>query len=98
MSITVMAHWTAREGREEDIERFLAEITEKSLAEPGCLAYRSFRSLENGREFALFEEYSDADALAHHKASAHYRELVLERVVPLLVKRHVGRYGTLRAV
>ncbi|WP_330240287.1 putative quinol monooxygenase [Streptomyces sp. NBC_00525] len=97
MSVTVVARWIAGEGHADRIEELLADIAEKSLAEPGCLAYSGYRADGSEREFVLVEEYADAGALERHQESDHYRELVLGAVVPLLTERHVGRYTALRA-
>lgn len=90
MSLVLIARWYAKEGTEDEVAGILPLIAEKSRAEPGCLTYRPVRSTTNGREFALFEEYADESALEHHRCSAHFRDLVLEKVVPLLEEREVG--------
>ncbi|MEU3221831.1 putative quinol monooxygenase [Streptomyces sp. NPDC006976] len=97
MPVTVVARWVAGEGHGDTIEKLLADIRERSLAEPGCLAYSGYRAAGSDLEFVLIEEYADAGALERHQASDHYRDLVLGEVVPLLAERHVGRYTALRA-
>jgi quinol monooxygenase YgiN len=46
----------------------------------------------------LLEEYADGAARERHRATAHFRTLVLDRAVPLLHHRDVDAYEELGAV
>ena len=88
--MVLIARWYAKQGAGDEVADILPLIAEKSRTERGCLAYRPVRSITDGREFTLFEEYTDESALEHHRSSAHFRDLVLGKVVPLLEEREVG--------
>ncbi|MGW3635477.1 putative quinol monooxygenase [Streptomyces sp. NPDC005122] len=87
--VVVIARWSPRAGESESIAAVLPELIRGSRAEPGCLGYQIYRpdGAANG-DLVLVERYADQTALDAHRDSAHFRDLVLERVVPLLADRH----------
>ena len=87
--ITVVARWQVAPGRVDDVLRLVATLREQSLAEPGCLGYEAFRGAADPDTLLLLEHYRDGAAIEAHRASAHYRELVVDRILPLLSKRQV---------
>jgi len=87
--ITVVARWQVGAGSVEGVLELIAELRPRTLAEPGCLGYDVFRHLDAPGELLLLERYRDDIALEAHRASAHYQELVVHRIVPLLSGRHV---------
>ncbi|ARQ67547.1 putative quinol monooxygenase [Streptomyces marincola] len=97
MSLVVVARWRAREDTQEQVAGILRELAAASRAEPGCLLYRPVRSVDDPREFTLVEEYAGEEALAEHRASEHFRTLVLGQVVGLLETRQVGRFTDVAA-
>ena len=87
--ITVVARWHVSV---QDLERVLAQIPElrqRTLAEPGCLGYEVFRSVTDAGELLLLERYRDDDALAAHRRSTHYQEMIAKRILPLVSDRKV---------
>jgi quinol monooxygenase YgiN len=88
-AITVVARWQPASGAHGDVLALIAELRPKSLAEPGCLAYEVYQSVDVPRSILLVERYRDQTALDAHKQSAHYQELVVGRVLPLLTDRRV---------
>ncbi|MFF7209471.1 putative quinol monooxygenase [Streptomyces sp. NPDC008238] len=88
--IVVIARWTPAPGNHEAVRAALAELVAASRAEPGCLGYQAFRpdGSEEG-DIVLVERYADQEALDAHRGSVHFRSLALERIVPLLLDRHV---------
>lgn len=63
--------------RPEDQERWPAitkVFTEATRAEPGCLWFDWFQSLEDPQEYVLVEAFRDQEAGAHHVQSAHFRQ------------------------
>lgn len=55
--------------------------------EPGCTLYQANRSTETDDLFLLYEQYEDAEALAAHRETPHFQEIIEGEVVPLLAKR-----------
>lgn len=95
MTYVLIAGWTAAPGNEERVEAILRELVGPSTAEPGCLAYRPHRSLEDPLSFVIYEEYEDEAAFRAHSESAHFRELVLGEAIPLLETRSRAFYAPL---
>jgi quinol monooxygenase YgiN len=87
--VVVIARWSPRAGESEAIAAMLPELIRGSRAEPGCLGYQIYRpdGAADG-DLVLVERYADQAALDAHRDSAHFRNLVLERIVPLLADRH----------
>lgn len=88
-AIVALAHWQVRAGHLDDVLAHVVELRAASLAEPGCLGYEVFRPLDAHDALLLVERYRDDDALQAHRHSAHYRERVTERILPLLEARQV---------
>ena len=51
----------------------LKNMAVSSLNETGCLRYDVFRDSTEAAVFHIFEEYTDAEAIAMHRASPHYQ-------------------------
>lgn len=63
--------------RDEDADRWpeiAREFTEATRAEPGCLWFDWFRSLDDPAHYALIEAFRDEAAGAAHVASAHFAQ------------------------
>lgn len=87
--ITVVARWRTTVQDLGGVLALAAELRRQSLAEPGCLGYEVFQQIDEPGALLLLEHYRDGAALEAHRHAAHYRTLALERIVPLLVGRHV---------
>lgn len=87
--ITVVARWQPLTASYEEVLALIGELRPQSMAEAGCLGYEVFQSIDEPRTILLLEHYRDAEALEAHKLSAHYQELVVGRVLPLLAERRV---------
>lgn len=87
--IVVVARWQVRGGAVDGVLALVAELREKSLAEPGCLGYEVFRATDAPDTLLLLERYRDSIAIDEHRASEHYRSLVVERILPMLADRRV---------
>jgi quinol monooxygenase YgiN len=82
-----LVSWTARPGEEEQVERVLAQLSDATRAEPGCLAYAVGRSLDDPYRYVIYERYIDEDAFKLHVGSDHFRVLALEDGIPRLATR-----------
>jgi quinol monooxygenase YgiN len=87
--IVVIAHWTTQEESVGRVLALVAELRERSLEEPGCLGYAALQSVGTREAIVLIERYADAAALEAHRNTKHYRELLIERVLPMLTSRQV---------
>ncbi|MFD2078318.1 Quinol monooxygenase YgiN [Actinopolymorpha cephalotaxi] len=63
--------------RPEDADRWpaiVADFTQATRSEPGCLWFDWSRSLDDPAEYVLVEAFRDDDAGAAHVQSAHFQE------------------------
>jgi quinol monooxygenase YgiN len=87
--VVVVAHWQTTAEALDTVLASIAELQPQSLAEPGCLGYEAFQSLQDETSLVLIERYRDDAALEAHAGSPHYQGIVVERVRPLLTDRRV---------
>jgi autoinducer 2-degrading protein len=80
----LMVQMEVRPGMREEFLAGMAANAEASVRdEPGCLRFDVCSVQGDENRFVLYEVYTDADAFAAHKASAHFAawRQVAERVV-----------------
>jgi quinol monooxygenase YgiN len=87
--ITVLARWLTPPERTAEVLGLVATLRERSLAEVGCLGYEVFRCADDPATILLMERYRHSAAIEGHRGWAHYRELVVELILPLLAGRQV---------
>lgn len=87
--IVVVARWRMAPEAVAEVLGLVAQLREQSLAEPGCQGYDAFQGVGVPGELLLLERYADHAAIEAHRASAHYQELVVRRILPLLSGRQV---------
>lgn len=87
MSYVVVARWVAREEHRNEIEKILREFVPRCRAEPGCRSFVAHQSIERPNEFLLYEHYGKEQDFVDHQATPHFKELMLERALPLLESR-----------
>jgi autoinducer 2-degrading protein len=84
-----MVKWQTQPGQEEVVRQALQQLVAPSRAEPGCLYYQPHVSTTQPDLIYLYEAYASSAAAAAHRETVHFRELVLETIVPLLRSREV---------
>lgn len=87
--VVVVAHWQTTESALDSVLALAEELRPLSLAEPGCLGYELLRPVDEPTTLVLIEHYRDRPALDAHLSSAHYQDLVVGRIRPLLTDRRV---------
>jgi len=87
MAYVLAVTWIAKPGNEETVHDILQQMGEASRQEPGVITYTTHVDPENPREFFIYEKYHDISGLEAHQDTAHFRELVLARAIPLLESR-----------
>jgi quinol monooxygenase YgiN len=65
-----------------------------AATEPECSLYMANRSQEDPNLILLVERYTDMDAIAFHRETPHFKEIIEGTVVPLLEKRERDFYDT----
>ena len=94
-AVVVVAHWRTTVDSLDTVLGHLAELRPQALAEAGCLGYEAIQSTDDPTTIVLIERYRDDAALDAHVNSAHYQELVVGRIRPLLTDRQVERFRPL---
>lgn len=87
--IHVFATWTIKEGHIESVLEILKTVRDESVKEKGNLFYTVHQSNADANIIVLFEGYTDEAAIGEHRNSAHYKDLVIGKIIPLLEKREV---------
>ena len=88
-AINVFAKWQVKEGELDTVLNLLTEVTKQSRAEEGNLFYKLHQSNADANTLVLFEGYKDEAAVASHRASEYFQNIVLGQIVPLLENREV---------
>jgi len=77
-----------KKGRMDEVLSGLREMKNHVVAtEPGCLAYKVWRSRDEADVLLLEEVYRDEDSLVAHRETPHFKSILEARVVPLLNDR-----------
>ena len=86
--VVLVARYTVKPGNVEAVLAALERM--KPLVrqhEPGCLIYHANRSKDDPNLLLLYEEYADQAALEAHTMTAHFQEIIVGTVIPMLEKR-----------
>ncbi len=67
--LTIVAHMTAKPGKEDALAVELAKLIAPTLVEAGCLQYDMHRDLEDPGNFLLFENWATKDQWLAHMES-----------------------------
>jgi (4S)-4-hydroxy-5-phosphonooxypentane-2,3-dione isomerase len=95
-AVLVVALWRAADANAGKVRAILRDLAERTAAEPGCLSFEVLEATDGSGSFVLVERYAGVDGHQNHLATGHFRELVLQRAVPLLEHRDVRTYEPLR--
>ena len=65
--ITVLFHVTVKDGKEQDFHDLAVRLTEVTRAEDdGCMAYVFHRQRDSAKNYVLYEQWRDQEALDAH--------------------------------
>lgn len=87
--VHVFATWEVKEGHLDTVLSLLSQAAVKSREEEGNLFYDIHQSNTDANTIILFEGYTSNEAVAEHRSSAHFQEIVVGKIVPLLESREV---------
>jgi quinol monooxygenase YgiN len=73
--LTVVAEIKARPGREEELRKTLLALIEPTRKEDGCVQYDLHVHTSDPGRFVFYENWTSAEALSRHAASAHLKDL-----------------------
>lgn len=87
--VYVFAKWQVKEGKLDFVLKLLAEVAKKSTEEKGNLFYKVHQSNSDNNTLILFEGYTNEAAVEEHRNSAHFQNLVIGNIIPVLENREV---------
>lgn len=88
MTATLIARYYVQPGKADVVESALARMSEAVRAdEPACLLYNANVSVDDPNLYLLYEVYEDEAALAAHRETPHFAEIIEGIVVPVLERR-----------
>ena len=93
--LQVIAHHTIAEGHEQEVIGLLPALIEATRTEPGNVAFDAYRKLDDPRAYVLLERYASRDAFAAHRETAHFKDLVLDQIVPRLERRVIEQFDVI---
>ena len=91
-ALQVIARYTLAPGNEDEVLALLPQLAAATREEPGNLGFEIYRGTEDPHAVILLERYASREAFTAHRESAHFNELVLNTIVPLLESRVVELY------
>ena len=94
--IAVAAEWRVQAGQEETVRQLMLQAAAAVRQhEPGNLLYLGHQDPADPTHFLFYEQYADQKALEAHRDSAHYQDIVVKQIVPLLTDRTITFYQLL---
>ncbi|OON41167.1 drug:proton antiporter [Izhakiella australiensis] len=76
--LMIVAKFIARPGKADELQAVLSHCIEPSRAEPGCLHYDLYRSLEDQNTFLFHESWRDQQAIDRHGEQPHFKALLAD--------------------
>ena len=76
MTVRVVAHMRAKEGKGAELGEALKGLIEPTRAEPGNISYELLASLDDDRNYTFVEEYADGAALDAHMGTPHVQAAI----------------------
>lgn len=64
---------TVKPGQQAAYEAFIAKLVAGSRAEAGNVSYNHFKKLDADNEYEIIEHWQDADAVAFHNETSHFK-------------------------
>lgn len=91
--IVLAAYYFGKPGTGDEIEANLRKMSPLvKQHEPGCTLYQASRSQDNPDNFLLYEHYVDEAALAAHRETPHFQQIIEGTIIPMLEKRERAFY------
>lgn len=87
--VHVFAKWKVKDGQIEKVLHLLKTVKEESLKEQGNLFYKIHQVNSDLNTIVLYEGYTSESAVADHRNSAYFQEILVAQIVPLLDQREI---------
>jgi quinol monooxygenase YgiN len=90
--VQLIARHTIKPGEDAAVFAALSELITAARSEPGNLAFEAFRSMDDELGYVLLERYASREALAAHRAAAHFQQYLVGEIAPRLARRVIEEY------
>ncbi len=90
--LIVIASAKAQPGKEQALEQALRDVAKPTRAQPGCVSFTLFRSLENPAIIVGFERWASKADHANHIQGAHVQTLMMAMGPVLAEPPHIVAY------
>jgi quinol monooxygenase YgiN len=87
--LQAIARYVVPQEHHERVLELLHQLAEASRKEEGNIVFDVFENVDDPTRIVLLERYRSRDAFAAHRDTAHFRQLVIDQIVPLLTERTV---------
>jgi quinol monooxygenase YgiN len=87
--IVVIAHFTAKPGKEEELSTFLRGLVEPTRREPGCIRYELNQDLDEPATFSFVETFADRAGFDAH-CRMPYIDKLFEALKLLVAEQYIG--------
>jgi quinol monooxygenase YgiN len=87
--VHVFATWKVKEGQIENVLHLLKIVKEESIKEEGNLFYKIHQVNSDLNTVILYEGYTSESAIAEHRNSSYFQEILVAKIVPLLDEREI---------
>jgi quinol monooxygenase YgiN len=90
--LQVIARHTISPGNEDRVHELLPQLITAARSEPGNLAFDAYSALGDPTNYVLLERYTSRAAFAEHRETAHFKDIMLGQILPLLSHRVIEQY------
>ncbi|EMH4164579.1 antibiotic biosynthesis monooxygenase [Pluralibacter gergoviae] len=90
--LQVIAHYYAKPDAIDDVIRALGALANASRTEEENLSYDFFQSPEEPQHFVILERYRTENGLEKHRQTAHFQQIGVSVITPLLERKEVERF------
>jgi quinol monooxygenase YgiN len=90
--LQVIARHTIAPGNEDQVYDLLPHLIAGARSEPGNLAFDAYPALDDRSNYVLLERYVSREAFAEHRETAHFNEIMVGKILPLLANRVIEQY------
>jgi quinol monooxygenase YgiN len=87
--VVVIAEFTAKPGKEQELSTLLQAVVEPVRREPGCLRYELSQDLHEPATFCFVETYAGQQAFEDH-CKMPYIVTLFDALPALVEKQHIG--------
>jgi len=87
--VIIIAHFTAKPGKEEELSAFLQGLVEPTRREPGCVRYELNRDLDEPATFSFVETFADRQGFDTH-CKMPYIDTLFATLPVLVAKQYIG--------